>query len=112
GSSVAATVHYARSVSQVYGLGAVLESDVVGGGYGVTTRRGFRAGVEVFRGWFAQPGIAAAGRRIESNGSTLLLVQPMGRRFGVEAQVFARRTNTLAATIPSRGALVSLVYRY
>jgi len=107
-----ATLRYARAVSQVYGLGSVLGSDVVAAGYDVATRRGSRCLLEVHRGWFTAPsGGQRSSQRVASSGSTLIVSTPLGSVFGLEGQVFARR-NTGLVSIPTRGTSVSITYRY
>ncbi len=105
-------MRYGRSVSQVYGLGGVLASDLVSVDYGILSRRRVKFGVEAHRGWFSDPAVAGTrGAQLTSSGAALFLGRPIGRTFGIESQLFARRT-TGRVTIPNRGALVGFTYSY
>jgi hypothetical protein len=105
-------IRYARSVSQVYGLGKVLGSDIAGADYGIVSRRGSRCIIEVHHGWFTEPSLGAiSSRRATSSGSSLLLGRPLGRTVGLEARLFAGRNNA-TVRIPTRGAVLGLTYRF
>lgn len=105
-------IRYARSVSQLYGLGGVLASDIAGVDYGIVSRRGSRFLLEMHRGWFAEPAAGTIlGRRVTSSGSSLLLARPLARAVALEARLFVARNNA-TVTIPTSGAVLGLTYGF